>query len=85
MIANRLLVLTVSQTPLPPRALAAVVGVALLYQLPVRVLVEGAASLPTEAFLLCPDVQVVSIPAGAGRRAFHQVRAWLEEVSDGLE
>jgi hypothetical protein len=48
--------------------------------LPVRVLLDGTARLPEHVFLDCPDLKTACVRGP--RAAFHQVRAWLEELAD---
>jgi hypothetical protein len=48
--------------------------------LPVRVLLDGTARLPEQAFLDCRDVQTARVVGPDA--AMRQVRAWLEELED---
>jgi hypothetical protein len=47
---------------------------------PIRVLLEGAARLPEHAFRHCRDLKTARVTSA--HQAFHQVRAWLEELQD---
>jgi hypothetical protein len=80
LINDRLFVMVWNQDD-TPMALEAAEAVALLYQLPLRLLLTEGARLPEDAFQACPDVQVARCPSAES--AFHQVQTWLREVEGG--